>query len=95
MSILKESAGLSDKSLESFIYDCCGSIESVNLYLLKDHPNIKTISQQAYQTWEVFCKGSYHEYIKGGVKLPLEPKQVEQLRKLTILSQFEGRQVRW
>lgn len=48
MSILKESAGLSDKSLESFIYDCCGSNESVNLYLLKDHPNIKTISQQAY-----------------------------------------------
>lgn len=88
MSLLVASADLTHKSLESFIYETCSNKEAVDILELSQHPNFKTISDQAQKTWELFAHGTYPEYKNSGNKLQLMERQLIQLKKLTMLSEF-------
>lgn len=93
MSILRDSSSLTHASLESYIYEACSNNDSIYIYELAKHPNLTTVSQEAIKTLDLFTTGTYPDYIQVKGDIKLSSQQEKQLKKLTILTLFEGRHV--
>ena len=92
-NLIKESNNLTHHALESFINELTQNPSVYKYSEMFSHPQIKTISEGYSQLLKLFCYGTldYHKTKYKGEKL--NAKQIDQLKRLTILSLFEGRQV--
>lgn len=62
------------------------------LHELTSHPNIKTISDKVSKLWHLMCEGTYLKADQGTLQA-LSDSQLRALRKMTVLSVFQGRNV--
>ena len=91
--ILKDAEKLSHHSLESFIIELTQDPSVFEYSAILAHPQIKTISKEYVELIQLFSYGTLETLKKTYKGVKLNEKQNEQLKRLTILSIFEGQQV--
>lgn len=85
-NIMKESEKLSHHSLESYICELTQDPSVFEYSQILAHPQIKTINQDYVEMIRLFSFGTCGTLKKDYKGSKLNEKQIDQLKKLTILS---------